>query len=177
MPPRGGDRGAAPGEAAHRLPGTGWHSQRPDCQVAFHAGGDGPAVSRLECRSRITAGYKPPLTGPDAADFARRFRYADLRFWFGRSAVTSRSGRFGAMLNVGALSVPRRGNDPPDHFLTLPDLECACSFNDDPVPADQPPDPPPAAVRLQTATGQRETVIHLFCVDIPPPRITGTLFA
>ncbi len=37
------------------------------------------------------------------------------------------------MLNMWSLSVRRRGNDPPDHFLTLLHLEFACPFNDDPV--------------------------------------------
>jgi hypothetical protein len=46
------------------------------------------------------------------------------------------------MLNVWSLSVPRRGNDPPDHFRTLLDLEFACSFNDDPVLAYQTPHTP-----------------------------------
>ena len=46
------------------------------------------------------------------------------------------------MLNVWSLSAPRRENDPPDHFLTLLDLEFACSFNDDPVLAHQPTNPP-----------------------------------
>lgn len=59
------------------------------------------------------------------------------------------------MLNVWSLSVRRRGNDPPDHFLTLLRLEFTCSFNDDPVLAHQPPDTPPLAVCMQTAAGQR----------------------
>ena len=45
------------------------------------------------------------------------------------------------MLNMWPLSVPRRGNDPPDHFLTLLDFEFACSFNHDPVLTHQSPDP------------------------------------
>ena len=44
------------------------------------------------------------------------------------------------MLNLWSLSVRRRGNDPPDHFLILLHLEFACSFNDDPVFAHQTPD-------------------------------------
>lgn len=62
-------------------------------------------------------------------------------FRLGRSAVKSRSSRFGAMLNVWSLSVPRRGNDPPDHFLTLLDFEFPRSFNENPVLAHQSPDP------------------------------------
>jgi hypothetical protein len=39
------------------------------------------------------------------------------------------SSKFGAMLKVWLLSVRRRENDPPDHFLTLLHLEFVCSFN------------------------------------------------
>lgn len=45
------------------------------------------------------------------------------------------------MLNVWSLSVLRRGNDPPDHFLTLLDVEFPRSFNHNPVLAHEPPDP------------------------------------
>ena len=44
------------------------------------------------------------------------------------------------MLNVWSLSVRRRRNDPPDHFLTLLHREFACSFNDNPILAHQTPD-------------------------------------
>jgi hypothetical protein len=94
-------------------------------------------------------------------------------FWFGPFAVTSRSSTFGAMLNVWSLSVRRRRNDPPDHFLTLLHLEFACSFNDDPVVTHQPSNPPPLAVCKQTVAAQRCTVIHLFSVDIPTPSLTA----
>ena len=44
-------------------------------------------------------------------------------FWLDWLAVKSCCNRFGAMLNVWSLSVRRRENDPPDHFLTLLHLE------------------------------------------------------
>lgn len=70
---------------------------------------------------------QPALAGPDVADIARPFPVRR-----GCGEVTVRAG-FGAMVNVWLLSVPRRENDPPDHFLTLIDFEFACSFNDNPV--------------------------------------------
>ena len=54
-------------------------------------------------------------------------------FWLGFSAMKSWSSKFGAMLNVWLLSVRRRENDPPDHFMILLHLEFVSSFNDDPV--------------------------------------------
>ena len=52
------------------------------------------------------------------------------------------------MLKMWSLSVPRRANDPPDHLLTLLDLELPCAHNLDAVLAHQPPHT--ALANLQT---------------------------
>ena len=69
-------------------------------------------------------------------------------FWFGPLALKSCCKRFGAMLKMWSLSVRRRGNDPPDHFLTLLHLELPCPHNLDAVLAHQPPHT--ALANLQT---------------------------
>ena len=46
------------------------------------------------------------------------------------------------MLKVWLLSVRRRENDPPDHFLTLLHFEFVSSFNNDSVLTHQTADPP-----------------------------------
>jgi hypothetical protein len=58
------------------------------------------------------------------------------------------------MLKMWSLSVRRRENDPPDHFLTLLHLELPCAHNLDAVLAHQPPHAAPLAVCVQTAAGQ-----------------------
>jgi len=50
-------------------------------------------------------------------------------FWLGFSAMKFCSSKFGAMSKVWLLSVRRRENDPPDHFLTFLHFEFVCSFN------------------------------------------------
>ena len=56
------------------------HFQRPDRQVTFHPVTDSPANHAPECRSRITARYKPALARPDIADVTSPFLvWLDLR--------------------------------------------------------------------------------------------------
>ena len=53
------------------------------------------------------------------------------------------------MLNVWSLSVRRRGNDPPDHFLTLLHLEFTGSDHTDRILSHQAPHPAVPDVQAQ----------------------------
>ena len=73
-------------------------------------------ITRRECRSGMTARWIQPSR-------VQTERMSPAHFWLVWLAAKCCHKSFGAMLTVWSLSVPCRGNDPPDHFLTLLDCE------------------------------------------------------
>jgi hypothetical protein len=84
--------------------------------------------------------------------------------------------RFGAMLNLWSLSVRRRENDPPDHFLTLLHLEFTRSDHRNGILPHQTAHPAPLTVCKQTVVGQRVPDPHTQLVQFfrhPGPAIAA----
>ena len=69
-------------------------------------------ITHRECRSRIATRYSQ-------SSQAQRQLISTAHFRFGRSAVTARSSRFGALFNLGSLSVLRR-DDPSTELFADP---------------------------------------------------------
>ena len=79
---------------------------------------------------------QPPFAGPDVTDIT-----GPSLVGLGSMDVAIQQVRRDVELMIALRpSVRRRGNDPPNHFLTLLHFEFPCSFNDDPVFTHQPPD-------------------------------------
>ena len=83
------------------------HFQGPNRQVTLHAIADSPTNDTPGMQIEDHCQIQPTLAGPDVADVARLLPDRVMQsmiprghFWFGPTALKSRSSRFGAMLNV-----------------------------------------------------------------------------
>ena len=105
-------------DASLRWPAQGdRHVQGADRQVFLHTVADGPTDHPTGMEVQNDRQIDPAFARPDIGDVP-----GPLLVGLARREVLARR-RFGAMLNLWSLSVRRRKNDPPDHFLTLLHLE------------------------------------------------------
>ena len=97
------------------------HLQRPNRQIAFHAIADGPADHAPRMQVQDHRQIQPSLAGPDVTDIACPFLVWSI---------------------CCELTIQQVRRDVERVVAVCGRLEFMCPFNDDPVLAHQPPDPP-----------------------------------